>query len=123
MDYSENRPIYLQIADYICDEILKKALSAGDRILSVRKVAVMMEVNPNTAIRAYHYLQDEDILYNERGVGYFVSDGAFDLVLELKRKEFIEEKLPRFYQDMKLLGISPFDLKDLFDKHHKQNQD
>ncbi len=118
MDYSENRPIYLQIADYICDEILKKKLTAGDRILSVRKVAVMMEVNPNTAIRAYHYLQDEDILYNERGVGYFVSDGAFDLVLELKRKEFIEEKLPRFYQDMKMLGIRGSELEKLYREHH-----
>jgi len=121
MDYSENRPIYIQIADYFCVQILNKELSAGDRILSVRKVAVMLEVNPNTAIRAYHYLQDEGILYNERGVGYFVSDHAHDLVRELKRKEFIEEKLPVFYRDMRLLGISPFDLKKLYEEHHKES--
>ena len=80
MDYSENKPIYMQIVDHFCDQILRKKWTAGDRIPSVREIAVKMEVNPNTAIRAFHYLQDEDVLYNERGVGYFVSEDAFQKV-------------------------------------------
>jgi len=121
MEYSENKPIYMQIADHFCDQILKKEWTAGDRIPSVRDMAVTMEVNPNTAIRAFHYLQDKDVLYNERGVGYFVSDQAYDQVLKIKREQFIQEKLPGFYRDMELLGISTAELDELYQKHHNSD--
>ncbi|NBC26902.1 MAG: GntR family transcriptional regulator [Bacteroidetes bacterium] len=118
MDFSDNRPIYLQIADHFCNQILNKKWTPDERIPSVRDVAVQLEVNPNTAIRAYHFLQDQDVLYNERGVGYFISDHAFDRVLEMKRKEFIMEKLPGFYRDMKMLGFSASELDELYREHH-----
>jgi DNA-binding transcriptional regulator YhcF (GntR family) len=118
MDYSENRPIYMQIVDHFCDQILRKKWTAGDRIPSVREIAVKMEVNPNTAIRAFHYLQDEDVLYNERGVGYFVSESAYEQVVALKREEFIRDKLPHFYRDMKILGFSCSDLEELYKKNY-----
>ena len=120
MDYSENRPIYMQIVDHFCDQILLKKWSAGDRIPSVREIAVKMEVNPNTAIRAFHYLQDENVLYNERGVGYFVSESAYDQVVSLKREDFIQNKLPGFYNDMKLLGFTCSDLDKLYNEHHSE---
>ena len=120
MDYSENRPIYMQIVDHFCDQILLKKWSAGDRIPSVREIAVKMEVNPNTAIRAFHYLQDEGVLFNERGVGYFVSDSAYDQVVSLKREDFIQNKLPGFYNDMKLLGFTCSDLDKLYNEHHSE---
>lgn len=123
MEYSENRPIYMQIVDYFCDQILKKNWSSGERIPSVRDIAVTMEVNPNTAIRAFHYLQSEDVLYNERGVGYFVSDRAYDQVLKIKREQFIQEKLPGFYRDMKMLGISGYELEELYRKHHGSSEE
>lgn len=118
MDYSDNRPIYMQIVDHFCDQILRKTWEAGDRIPSVREVAIKMEVNPNTAIRAFHLLQDKDVLYNERGVGYFVSENAHEQVVALKREEFIRTKLPHFYHDMKVLGFSCSDLDELYKKHH-----
>jgi len=123
MEFSENKPIYLQIVDRFCELILNRKWTPDERIPSIREIAVMMEINPNTAIRAFHYLQDEGILYNERGVGYFVSDKAYELVLELKREEFIREKLPVFYRDMRLLGISPVDLKDLYREHHGEDKE
>lgn len=115
MNYSGNRPIYLQISDYFCRQILSKAWSPGDRIPSVRDIAVKMEVNPNTAIRAFHDLQDDGILENRRGIGYFVTDNAYQKVVELKRKEFIRDKLPGLFRDMDLLGISFDDLKELYE--------
>jgi GntR family transcriptional regulator len=114
MNFLENKPIYLQITDYFCEQILLKKWKAGDRIPSVRDIAVQMEVNPNTAIRAFHFLQDEEILYNERGVGYFVADNAWQKVRELKRDEFIKSKLPRLFRDMELLGFSIDDLNELY---------
>ncbi len=119
MEFSENRPIYIQIVDYFCDQILNKKWKENERIPSVREIAVLMEVNPNTAIRAFHELQEKEILYNQRGVGYFVSDKAFDKVKELKREKFIREKLPGFFSDMKQLGFSCSELEELYQKHHK----
>ena len=119
MDFSENKPIYLQIVDHFCSQILNEKWSPDERIPSVRDIAITLEVNPNTAIRAYHMLQEKDILYNKRGVGYFVAEDAYDKVIELKRDEFIEEKLPRLIQDLDQLGISPGELNELYEKHHK----
>ncbi len=114
MNFSDNRPIYLQIADFFCEQILRRKWEPGDRIPSVRDIAVQMEVNPNTAIRAFHFLQDEGILFNERGVGYFVADNARQRVQEMKREEFIKTKLPKLFRDMELLGLSIDDLKELY---------
>lgn len=118
MEYSENKPIYLQIVDHFCNQILKEKWEPDERIPSVREIAVSMEVNPNTAIRAFHYLQEKDILYNQRGVGYFVTDNAYEKVMDLKRGEFIEEKLPLLFRDLNQLGISIEDLITLYEKHH-----
>lgn len=118
MEFSENKPIYKQITDHFCDQILTGAWKAGDRIPSVREIAVLMEVNPNTAIRAFHFLQDEGVLHNQRGVGYFVSEQAEAKVKQLKREEFISEKLPSFFRDMNQLGFSCGELEKIYEKHH-----
>lgn len=116
MNFKENRPIYLQITDFFCDQILTKKWKSGDRIPSVREIAVRMEVNPNTAIRAFHDLQEDGILYNQRGVGYFVEEKAFEIVKEKKRKDFVNNKLPILFKDMNQLGFSFDDLKLVYQK-------
>lgn len=77
MDFKEkDRAIYLQIADRICDEVLSGALRPGERIPSVRSYAAAIEVNANTAMRAYDYLSGIEVIFNRRGIGYFVSENA-----------------------------------------------
>ena len=116
MNFNENKPIYLQINDYFCDQILTKKWQTGDRIPSVREIAIQMEVNPNTAIRAFHDLQEEGVLYNQRGVGYFVEEKAFEIVKEKKRKDFVNNKLPLLFKDMNQLDFSFEDLKTVYQK-------
>jgi GntR family transcriptional regulator len=94
MEFLESQPIYMQIADNFCENILLQRWKPNERIPSVRDIAVTMEVNPNTAMRAFEYLQNKDIIYNKRGIGYFVADEGFQKALELKRAEFIEKDLP-----------------------------
>lgn len=114
MEFSENKPIYVQIIDYFCSQILDEKWQQEDRIPSVREIAVKMEVNPNTAIRAFHYLQKQGILYNQRGVGYFVEPDAYQKVKQLKREEFLNEKLPVFFKEMNQLGFTLNDIKKRF---------
>jgi len=117
MNFNENRPIYLQIIDFFCDQIMTKKWQSGDRIPSVREIAVQMEVNPNTAIRAFQDLQGEGVLYNQRGVGYFVEEKAFEIVKEKKRREFVSIKLPLLFKDMDQLDFSFEDLKSIYGKN------
>lgn len=115
MEFSDNKPIYKQIVEHFYNQILNKKWKEEERVPSVREIAVLMEVNPNTAIRAFHELQEDDILYNKRGVGYFVSDSAFQKVKEIRRKEFMKVKLPALFKDMEQLDISISDLKELYE--------
>ncbi len=105
MDFRKQKPIYLQIADRLMEQVLAEQLKADDRMPSVRDVASQMGVNPNTVVRTYEYLQQEEIIFNRRGVGYFVADGAREHVLTLQRREFLDEELPYIRQRMKTLGI------------------
>lgn len=111
MDFKKQKPIYLQIADWLMEQILGGQPAEEDRMQSVRDVAASMGVNPNTVMRSFDYLQQEEIIYNRRGVGYFVSPDAKSRILALQRKEFLEEELPYIRQRMKTLGISIDELK------------
>ncbi|MCC5942198.1 MAG: GntR family transcriptional regulator [Balneolaceae bacterium] len=113
MNFSDNQPIYQQISNYFCNQILEKKWTPEDRIPSVREIAVKMEVNPNTAMRAFQLLQEKGILVNKRGIGHFIADDAYQTVLELKRKEFIENDLPVFINSMKRLGYTFDEIKKL----------
>ena len=113
MDFKKQKPIYQQIADTLCERIVSGELRAEERMPSVRDVAIQLGVNPNTVVRTFDYLQQAEIIYNKRGVGYFVSPEASDKILALHRKEFIEEELPDFFKKMKLLGLTIADLEKL----------
>ena len=110
MEFNENRSIYLQICDAICEQILSGTLRPDERIPSVREYGAEIGVNPNTVMRSYEKLTGEGIIYNRRGIGYFISPDAREIVLEAQRKEFLENELPAIIRRMNLLGI---DLENL----------
>ena len=110
MEFRKQKPIYLQIADRLMEQVLAEELKEEDRVPSVRDVAEAMGVNPNTVMRTFEFLQGEDIIYNRRGVGYFVSPDAKQKILAEQRREFLEEELPLIKQKMKILGIDPKEL-------------
>lgn len=110
MDFDNNKPIFLQIVDGICEKILSGELKAEDRIPSVREYGAQIGVNPNTVVRSYEKLTSEGIIYMKRGLGYFVSTEAKEIVLEKERKEFIENEFPKMLKRMKLLNINPKEL-------------
>lgn len=106
MDFKETQAIYLQIVDLVCDNIATGKWRAGERVPSVRELGVQLEVNPNTVMRAYDCLQDQEIIYNKRGVGYFVGEQAPEQIIRVRRSEFLGTELPEVFRRMKLLGIS-----------------
>ena len=112
MEFNQNKAIYLQIRDTICERILSGDLKPEDRIPSVREYGATIGVNPNTVMRTYEKLTMEGVIYNKRGIGYFITAEAREIVLENSRKEFLETELPVVIRKMELLGLNP---KELFD--------
>ena len=113
MDFNGNKPIYLQISDMICERILAGTLQPDARIPSVREYGADIGVNPNTVMRTYEKLTADGIIFNRRGIGYFVAPEAIGIIREAQRRQFLEEELPAILRKMKLLGINPSVITEL----------
>ena len=109
MEFDSNKPIYIQIADNICEKILSGEMTPGSRIPSVREWGAKIGVNPNTVARSYEILTNKSVIYNQRGIGFFVSDNAISAIQDSELDKFIKEEIPAFVNRAKLLGI---DLKE-----------
>ena len=114
MEFKERKSIYLQIADIILERIIRGIWEEGQRISSIRETAIEMQVNPNTVVRSYNYLQSQGIIHNQRGIGYFISVGAVVRALKIKREEFISNKLPEIFREMELLKIPIGEIERLY---------
>jgi GntR family transcriptional regulator len=119
MDFRENPAIYIQIAEYVCEQILLKKWKLGDRVISIRDLAVNMEVNPNTVQRAYDFLQQREIITNKRGIGYFIEEEALERIFEFRRGQFMENELPVVLRNMYLLKIDVNEIRLQFDQFVK----
>lgn len=122
MNFKENKAIYLQIADRICDEVLLGQYREEERIPSVREYAAVVEVNANTVMRSYDYLQSQGVIYNKRGIGYFVSAGAREQILSLRKEYFLREEVDYFFKQMYTLGISAKDMSDMYREFSKKQK-
>ena len=121
MAFNDNKAIYLQMADRLADDVLAGRYGPGERIPSVREYAVNIGVNPNTAVKAYEELAREGVIYNRRGLGYFVSGEARERIREKRKSEFFRDILPEVARQMTLLDISVDELVDNI--HRQQSKD
>lgn len=113
IDFKTSKGIFQQIAENICRQILEGRLKPGERIPSVRDLAETYEVNRNTLLRTYSILENEGIAINKRGIGFFVTNNAVDLIHAYERKEFFAEELPEIIRKVKLLHLTENDLSEL----------
>ena len=120
MQFNSSQSIYLQIADYVCERILLKEWKTEDKVPSVRDLAMQLEVNPNTVMRTYDWLQQSGIIYNQRGIGFFVASAGLQSALALKKKEFMEKDLPVVFRNIYLLGMKWEDLKEPYQQFKTQ---
>ena len=119
MNFKENKAIYWQIADRLCDEILLGKYKEEERVPSVREYASIVEVNFNTVMRSFEYLQSIEIIYNKRGVGYFVARDAKKLIGEQRKEAFLKEDINDFFRQIYTLNISIEDISDMYKEYSK----
>ena len=105
--------IYRQIAEFGIEQVLGGIWADGERIPSVRQLAAEVGVNPNTVMHAYDYLKSLDIIETQRGKGFFVAATGRNAAIQLRRKTFLEEELPRLRKNLELLKIDAEELYQL----------
>jgi len=116
VEFKSRHAIYLQIAGHIYEKILHKEWLEGEKIASIRELALEIAVNPNTVARSYDYLEKQEIIHTKRGIGYFVSSEANKKIIDLKKTRFLQEDVPLFFKTMQLLQI---DFAELSNKFHE----
>ncbi len=115
MDFKDNKAIYLQIAEYVFEHILLNQWPINERVPSVRELAATLEVNPNTVARTYELLQNQEIIQNKRGIGFFVNNDAIDKIRAIRKEEFLQNELPVFFRNLYLLDIDINSLTTLYE--------
>ena len=120
MQFNDNQPIWLQIYDHACRAIVSGRCPERERIPSIRELAVTLQVNPNTVMRAYDKLGSDGLILIRRGMGFFVAEGSQARTLEAQRHEFIRVELHTMFARMDELGIDMNDLQTLHNNYLKR---
>ncbi|MFX4262758.1 GntR family transcriptional regulator [Pelotomaculum propionicicum] len=108
--YNNTQPIYLQILQRVCRQVVRGEIKAGDRLPSVREMAVHSGVNPNTVQRVYSELERLEIAETRRGLGSFITEN--ESRLRLLREELKSEQIGSFIKDMRETGFSPEEIQE-----------
>lgn len=116
IEFKNTKGIFQQIAENLCDRILSGEFLAGSKVPSVREQAANLGVNHNTIMRTYTELQRDEIIFNKRGIGYFVSENALEQIKSVRRKEFFEHNLPEIEHQVNLLKITISEVETLIQK-------
>jgi GntR family transcriptional regulator len=122
MQFNNNQSIYIQIAALLEEEILSGRWQEEERIPSVRELGMELEVNPNTVMRSFEMAQADELIYNKRGLGYFVKKGARVVILTRRKKDFTEQEIPAFVQKMQLLQLNTAEILAAINKLLNNNE-
>lgn len=109
----DNKLIYMQIADSIEDDILNGSLKEEEQVYSTNQFAKLYGINPATAAKGINLLVDEGILYKKRGIGMFVVTGAKSMIIDKRKKQFVEEYIAKLINEAKKLNITKEELINL----------
>lgn len=104
-EYNENKPLYLQIIDYIEERLIQDYYKEGERIPSIRELAETLGVNPNTCVKAYEIMTFEGMIESRRGMGYYLLDGAKDKAYVKKKDELFHKMIPFISASLKKYKI------------------
>jgi len=111
------KPIYVQIAEGIEDDILRDILEEDEQAYSQNQIAKRFGINPATAAKGLTLLVEDGVLYRKRGLGMHVSLGAKSMIQKKRRDRFVEEFISQMIIEARKLGISKEDLKNMIDDY------
>jgi GntR family transcriptional regulator len=113
----DSKPIFIQIAESVQDEIIKGILNEGDQVPSTNQFASFYQINPATAAKGINLLVDENILYKKRGIGMFIAEGAKEVLLEKRKQRFYEDFILNMLQEAKKISMSKQEIITLIERN------
>lgn len=114
--FNSNKPIFQQIAEGLADAVLTGAFPEESQIPSITEIAVRYKINPATALKGIDILVDGGIVYKKRGIGMFVSSGAREKLLRLRKEQFYENYIPGLVTEARRLGLSASDIQAMIER-------
>ena len=111
MDFTDDRPIYQQIAEDIRRRVLTGELAPGDKLMSTTQYATTYRINPATANKAFALLVDEGTVEKRRGIGMFVAPRAAEKIRAKRKQAFFEQYVRPLAAEAKNIGITPAELQ------------
>lgn len=115
-EISDEKPIFIQIADSLKDAIISGTYAEETQIPSITEYSVMYKINPATALKGINILVDDGLLYKKRGIGMFVSAGAKEKLLGEAQNVFFDEKVMPVVRDAKKLNIELNELLKMMER-------
>ena len=112
--FSNEKPIFLQLADIIKSDIISGKFKSNEKLPSVREFALIYSVNPNTAQKALQLLEDEELIFTDRTNGKFVATN--NNLIETQKNKIINHEIDLFFEKMKSFGLSEDEIKNLIIK-------
>jgi len=120
IDFKDERPIFLQIAEQIEDGILSGAFQEETQIPSTTEISVNYKINPATALKGINLLVDGGIVYKKRGLGMFVTTGAVKMIRGKRKEEFFENYITKLAGEAKKLGLTQEEIVSMIERGFKQ---
>jgi len=123
INFADERPIFAQVAEGIEDGILAGAYPEGEQVPSTTEISVTYKINPATALKGITRLAEEGILYKQRGLGMFVSQGAVERVKQKRKAAFSEQYISRLIREAKRLNFTLGELVELIERSYDREED
>lgn len=120
IDFDNERPIFLQIAEGIEDAILSGAFPEESQIPSITEFSVNYKINPATALKGISLLVDTGIIYKKRGLGMFVAKGALENLREKRKEQFYESFISNLVEEAKRLNLSKNDIINMIERGFRE---
>jgi len=122
LNFADDRPIFLQIAEGLEDGILMGAYPEGEQVPSTTEISMTYKINPATALKGVSRLVEEGVLVKRRGLGMFVAEGAIERVKGKRKHAFSDQYVLPLTKEAKRLGLSLGETVELIERSYKDEQ-
>ena len=116
MQFTEDRPIFQQLAEQLEEAILAGTYPEESQVPSITEYSVAYKINPATALKGINLLVDAGLLYKKRGVGMFVASGAREKLRQSRRERFYQDYVQRMVREARNLGLTDQELRTLLER-------
>ncbi|MGN0622645.1 MAG: GntR family transcriptional regulator [Oscillospiraceae bacterium] len=114
--FESEKPIYIQLADWIADNIISGQIKEEEQIPSTTEISVTYKVNPATALKGVNLLVEKGVIYKKRGLGMFVSKGAVELLRKERQSDFFDSYVVKMLDEAKKLGLTKEEILSMIER-------